>query len=220
MSDHVKQSIFPHPEMADEDGLLCIGLNLEVGTLVDAYYHGIFPWPQEELPVLWFSPPMRGILNFSNLHISKRLSRFKSAWEGEFRINTAFEKVINSCRLQKRPGQAGTWILSEMVKAYTDLYNAGYAHSVEAWENNQLVGGIYGVFIGNVFSGESMFYNKSNCSKLCFLYLVEHLEKIGLHWMDVQMLTPLTQSFGGEYIERKQFLKRLETEHGRTKITF
>jgi leucyl/phenylalanyl-tRNA--protein transferase len=220
MSDHVKQSIFPDPEMADEDGLLCIGLNLEINTLIDSYYHGIFPWPQEDLPILWFSPPMRGILNFSNLHTSARLIRIKNAWEGEFRINTAFEEVINACRLQRRPGQNGTWILPDMVEAYTNLHKANYAHCVEAWENNKLVGGIYGVFVGNVFSGESMFYKKPNCSKLCLLHLVEHLKKIGVEWMDLQMLTPLTESFGGEYVTRKEFLEHMETEHSKTKINF
>jgi leucyl/phenylalanyl-tRNA---protein transferase len=220
MSDHIKQSIFPDPEMADQDGLLCIGINLELNAIIDAYYHGIFPWPQEDLPVLWFSPPIRGILNFSKLHISKRLSRFRNAWNGEYRIDSAFEEVINSCKLQKRPGQNGTWILPDMVKAYTELHYAGYAHSVEAWENNKLVGGIYGVFVGNVFSGESMFYKKSNCSKLSLLKLVEHLENLGLEWMDVQMLTPLTQSFGGEYITRKEFLELIKKEHGKNKISF
>jgi leucyl/phenylalanyl-tRNA---protein transferase len=220
MADHVKQSIFPDPEMADEDGLLCIGVNLEVNTLIDAYYHGVFPWPQKDLPVLWFSPPMRGILNFNELHISKRLYRFKTSWKGEFRIDTAFEEVINSCKLQKRPGQNGTWILSDMVSAYTELHYAGYAHSVEAWENDKLVGGIYGVFVGNVFSGESMFYKKPNCSKLSFLKLVENLKNIGLKWMDLQMLTPLTEGFGGEYVTRKEFLELIKKEHSKNKINF
>jgi leucyl/phenylalanyl-tRNA---protein transferase len=220
MTNHIKQSIFPDPEMADKDGLLCIGANLEINTLVDSYYHGIFPWPQEALPVLWFSPSMRGILNFSKLHIPKRLYKFKNLWKGEYRINTAFEDVINACKMQKRPGQKGTWILSDMVKAYSNLHQAGYAHCVEAWENNELVGGIYGVFVGNVFSGESMFYKKPNCSKLCFVHLVEHLKNMGLEWMDVQMLTPLTESFGCEYITRKEFLERIEAEHNKTKIKF
>jgi leucyl/phenylalanyl-tRNA--protein transferase len=107
-----------------------------------------------------------------------------------------------------------------MVKAYTELHNAGYAHSVEAWENDRLVGGIYGVFVGNVFSGESMFYKKPNCSKLCLLKLVEHLKQIGLEWMDLQMLTPLTESFGGEYISRKHFIALIENEHDKEKINF
>ena len=220
MADRIKNSIFPDPETADDDGLLCIGVNLEINTLIDSYYHGIFPWPQKNLPILWFSPPMRGVLHFSKLHVSKKLNKFQNSWKGGFRINTAFKEVIISCRLQKRPGQGDTWILPDMVNAYTDLHNAGYAHSVEAWENDELVGGIYGVFVGNVFSGESMFYKKPNCSKLCFLKLVEHLKSIGLEWMDMQMLTPLTESFGGEYIQRKEFLKLIEKEHINTKINF
>ena len=217
---HPKDSIFPDPSLSDEDGLLCIGGDLNTNTLIDSYYHGIFPWPQKGLPILWFCPVKRGILNFSKLHIPARLKKFRKSWSGEFKINSAFRQVINACRLQKRPGQSGTWILPEMIKAYTDLHKAGYAHSVEAWENDRLVGGIYGVFVGNVFSGESMFYKKANCSKLCLWRLVEHLQNIGLEWMDVQMLTPVTETFGGEYITREEFLILLKREHEKEKIVF
>jgi leucyl/phenylalanyl-tRNA---protein transferase len=220
MHDLSEQSIFPLPETADEDGLLCIGGDLEIDTLIDAYYHGIFPWPQESLPILWFSPPMRGILNFKRLHIPKRLKQIRNTWKGEFRIDTSFEKIINACKNQKRPGQNGTWIIPEMINAYTNLSRAGYAHCIEAWEDDTIVGGIYGVFIGNVFSGESMFYLKPNRSKLCFWFLIENLQNLGLEWMDLQMLTPLTESFGGEYITRKEFMERLNKEHIKSEIPF
>lgn len=220
MINPIRHSMFPEPNLADEDGLLCIGGDLGVTTLLDAYYHGIFPWPQEALPILWFCPAKRGILEFNKLHIPKRLRRFRNSWEGNFRINTSFAEVIDNCKSQARPGQNGTWIIPEMIQAYIKLHNAGYAHSVEAWEDNELVGGIYGVFIGNVFSGESMFYKKPNCSKLCFWYLIEHLQKLGLEWMDLQMLTSITKSFGGEYIKRDKFLKRLVSEHNKPEIVF
>ncbi len=220
MIDIVKQSIFPYPDSTDEDGLLCIGGNLDVETLADAYYNGIFPWPQEGLPILWFCPLMRGILNLSKLHVPERLKRIRNSWKGEFKIDSAFKDVITACRMQKRPDQRGTWIIPEMIDAYYDLHEAGYAHCVEAWESNELVGGIYGVYVGNVFSGESMFYKVPNMSKLCLWYLAEHLKEIGIDWMDMQMLTPVTESFGGEYITREEFLKRLQEEHLRLKIPF
>ena len=220
MINPIRHSMFPDPDLADEDGLLCIGGDLGVTTLLDAYYHGIFPWPQEALPILWFCPARRGIIEFNKLHIPKRLKRFRNSWEGEFRINTSFSEVIDNCKSQTRPGQNGTWIIPEMIQAYIKLHNAGYAHSVEAWENNELVGGVYGVFIGNVFSGESMFYKKTNRSKLCFWHLIEHLQKLGLEWMDLQMLTSITKSFGGEYIKRGEFLKRLVSEHNKPEMAF
>ncbi len=220
MIERIKHSMFPNPDMADEDGLLCIGADLDVYTLLDAYYHGIFPWPREGLPVLWFCPAQRGIIDFSKIHIPRSLKKFRKSWEGEFRINTVFRKVIKSCQEQRRPGQDGTWILPKMISAYTKFHEAGYAHSIEAWEENELTGGIYGVFVGNVFSGESMFYKKDNRSKICLWYLIEHLQEIGLEWMDVQMLTPLTQSFGGEYIQREDFIRKMIISHSKPKIIF
>lgn len=219
-SEWIQDSLFPDPTLADEDGLLCIGGDLGVSTIVDAYYHGIFPWPQENLPVLWFCPSKRGILDFSCLHIPKKLKSFRNSWKGEFRINTSFRQVILACKEQKRPGQSGTWIIPEMIDAYINLHKAGHAHSVEAWEDGELVGGIYGVFIGNVFSGESMFYKKPNCSKLCLWFLIEHLQRIGLKWMDLQMITPVTRSFGGEYITRDAFLEKIKIEHTKASKNF
>jgi leucyl/phenylalanyl-tRNA---protein transferase len=220
MVEHIKYSMFPDPDMADEDGLICIGANLDVSTLLDAYYHGIFPWPREGVPTLWFCPPQRGVLDFSRLHIPRSLKKFRKSWNGEFRIDTAFRKVIKACQEQPRPGQDGTWILPKMINAYTKFHAAGYAHSIEAWEDGMLTGGIYGVFVGNVFSGESMFYKKYNRSKLCLWYMAEHLQQIGIDWMDIQMLTPLTQSFGGEYIEREEFIRRVFTAHSKPEIAF
>lgn len=216
----ISDSIFPDPNLTDENGILCFGGDLEVLTLIDAYSHGIFPWPQKNLPLIWFSIPRRGILDFSKLHISKRLRRYLSSWKGEFRMDTCFGDVIKACAQQIRSDQNDTWILPEMIEAYINLYRAGYAHCVEAWESGELVGGIYGVFIANVFSAESMFYRRSNSSKLCLLFLVEHLKKIGLDWMDIQVLTSITEQLGGEYIPREEFLERLEKQRSKEKIFF
>jgi leucyl/phenylalanyl-tRNA---protein transferase len=220
MIERLKHSMFPDPDMADDDGLLCIGADLDIFTLLDAYYHGIFPWPREGLPILWFCPAQRGILEFSKLHIPRSLKKIKKSWDGEFRIDTAFKKVIKACQEKSRPGQDGTWILPKMVNAYTKFHSAGFAHSVEAWEEGELTGGIYGVFVGNIFSGESMFYKRDNRSKLCLWYLMDYLQQIGIDWMDIQMLTPLTQRFGGEYIPREVFISRLIAAHGKPEIVF
>lgn len=213
-------SIFPNPNQADENGIVCIGGNLSIPILVDAYSHGIFPWPHEGYPMLWFSPPMRGIIYFDDVHIPKRLSRFRKTWQGEFRINTNFPDVIQCCSIMERPGQEGTWITEEIINAYINFHNAGYAHCIEAWEGNDLVGGIYGVYMGNVFSAESMFFKKSNCSKLCLWYLIEHLDTIGLQWLDVQVLTPVTEQFGGIYIPRDEFLQQVLIEQRKEAISF
>ncbi len=215
-----QDSIFPNPNQADEDGLLCYGGKLDVAFLIDAYSHGIFPWPHEGYPLLWFSPPLRGIIEFDLLHIPRRLKRFRNSWQGEFRIDTAFQDVIQACARKVRNGEYGTWILPEMIDAYIAFHKAGYAHCVEAWEDGELVGGIYGVFIGNVFSAESMFFTKSNCSKLCLWHLIEHLEKIGLCWLDIQVLTPITEQLGGIYIPRKRFLERIEAQHSKEIVSF
>ncbi|MCU0822706.1 MAG: leucyl/phenylalanyl-tRNA--protein transferase [Spirochaetes bacterium] len=213
-------SIFPHPDESDEYGLLCYGGSLKVEILIDAYSHGIFPWPHEGYPLLWFSPPERGIIEFDSLHIPERLARFRRTWKGEFRFDTNFREVIVSCANKKRRGQRGTWITEEIINGYLSFHNAGYAHCIEAWEGNDLAGGIYGVFVGNVFSAESMFFNRPNCSKLCLWRLIEHLQGIGSTWLDVQVLTPATEQFGGIYITREEFLKRIRKEHEKKPISF
>ena len=214
------KSMFPHPDESDEDGLLCYGGNLEVDILLDAYSHGIFPWPHEGYPLLWFSPPERGIIEFDKVHIPQRLERFRKSWKGEFRIDTSFREVITACAKKKRKGQRGTWITADMTNAYIAFHKAGYAHCVEAWEDNQLAGGVYGVFAGNVFSAESMFFNRPNCSKLCLWRLIEHLKGLGLTWLDVQVLTPATEQFGGIYVPRDEFLERLRREHEKNAVPF
>lgn len=201
---------FPDPRLSLPDGLLCIGGNLEVTTLVEAYSRGIFPWPQEGYPLLWFSPPRRGIIEFKDFHIARSLRKFlkKSTWQ--VTVNRAFAQVISACAEQPRQGQAGTWILPPMQAAYETLHAQGYAHSVEVWDETRLIGGLYGVYTGGVFAGESMFHHQPNASKQALIFLVERLRAQGFTWMDTQMVTPSLQAFGGKYIERDEFLQRLK----------
>lgn len=204
-----------NPRMSTPEGLVAVGGNLETPTLREAYRNGIFPWPQEGLPLLWFSPDPRGVLDFEDLHVSRSLRKWdrqNSHWK--YTINQAFPQVIQACRLQPRVGQAGTWILPEMEKAYLKLFDEGQVLSLEVWEEKVLIGGIYGVLSisdsGRLFfSGESMFHLKTNASKMAFWRMVEHLRAQGHTWMDIQMLTEVTRSFGGKYIEREEFLDRI-----------
>lgn len=206
--------IFPDPTEATEEGLLCVGGDLSVTTLLSAYAKGIFPWPQVGYPLLWFSPPKRGIIDFSELHISKSLRK-------ELRVNhkitfdKAFAEVIKACAEVPRSHESGTWILPEMQEAYRKFHKAGYVHSVELWEDEELVGGVYGVFVRGIFSGESMFFKRDNASKICLLALIQRLQQSGLSWIDTQMVTPVVEQLGGKYISREQFLERLENSNAK-----
>lgn len=200
---------FPDPRGATDDGLLCIGGDLRVPTLLAAYSQGIFPWPQEGYPLLWFSPARRGVLDFSELNFSRRFLRHVRNCGLRLTFNQAFEQVIHACASAPRTHETGTWILPEMQRAYIRFHHSGFAHSVEAWRDELLVGGLYGVYVGGVFSGESMFFHESNASKICLYHLIEYLRASGLTWMDTQMVTPLVESLGGKYIGRDEFLERI-----------
>lgn len=203
---------FPDPRDAMAEGILAVGGQLDVGTLYTAYRLGIFPWPHPDYPLLWFSPERRGILEFSEFKWARSFDKFlrHKAPGFEITLDKAFPQVLRECAKQARPGQQGTWILPVMVKAYMEFHKAGYAHSLEVWHEHQLVGGIYGVFVKGVFSGESMFYKTPNASKLALFQLVQVLKSWGLKWMDIQMVTPVTESFGGKYIDREEFLRKLK----------
>ena len=207
------RSRFPSPHTAGADGLLCYGGDLEPETLLDAYSHGIFPWPQEGLPLLWFSPPERGVLDFADLHWPRRFLREARDERFEITFNRAFGRVIRESAKVPRSTETGTWILPEMEQAYTRLHELGYAHSVECWprgdRDGELAGGLYGVYVGGVFSGESMFFKASNAGKRCLFALIEKLKGAGLEWMDIQMVTPVLQTLGGKYIGRDEFLERV-----------
>lgn len=204
----VSSLIFPDPRSHwGPDGLIAIGGRMDAATLFSAYSSGVFPWPQPDLPLLWFCPERRGVLFFSKFHVSKSLEKFyRKNTEYKFTLNQAFSQVVEECRLLNRPGQEGTWILPEMVNAYSELQKKGYALSLECWKKNELIAGIYGVLVNAYFSGESMFFKQTNTSKLCLWRLVEYLESNGLKFMDTQMVTPLLAGFGAEYISKEKFL--------------
>jgi len=200
---------FPPVEWANEDGVLAIGGNLEVETLRTAYRSGIFPWPVEELPLLWFAPPQRAVLRFEDFHISRRLSRLMRSTAFDVRIDCNFEQVIEACADQRKDAE-GTWINSEMMAAYVRLHEAGDAHSVETYLEGELVGGLYGVSFGAYFAGESMFRRASGASKIAVMHLVSHLQKQGAQWLDVQTMTPLFESFGAREVPRAEFMEMLK----------
>ncbi|WP_374035080.1 leucyl/phenylalanyl-tRNA--protein transferase [Bdellovibrio bacteriovorus] len=215
MQGKLRSSVdFPDPRETLAEGILAIGGSLDVGTLYAAYSKGIFPWPQPGLPMLWFSPEERGVLEFRDFHVPESLRRFRKRHpEIHFSVNQDFHHVLEECSKQPRPGQDGTWITGQMKRAYMEFFKAGYCMSVEVRENNVLIGGIYGVLVEGVFSGESMFYKKPNASKLALWRLVEVLSEQGHEWIDVQMVTPVVASMGGKLIDREQYLEMLEQRH-------
>lgn len=160
--------------------------------------------------MLWFCPDQRGIIDFADVKINRSLKKFLAKTNFTVTFNQAFEEVILECSRVPRPGQAGTWITPPIIKAYQQFHQAGYAHSVEVWQGANLVGGLYGVSVGALFAGESMFFKKSNASKVALLGLMQELKRLGHTWLDIQMLTPVTESLGGKYITKKEFFERLK----------
>ena len=206
---------FPDPSTASPEGIVAIGGDLEPASVVAAYRPGIFPWPVEKLPLLWFSPAERGVLDFSDLHVPRSLARARRRTRLRFTIDRGFGLVIRSCAKTPRPGQDGTWITGEVVVAYDRLHRLGVTHSVEAWDGQRLVGGIYGVDVDGAFAAESMFFEQPNASKLALLYLIDHLRARGLDWMDVQTLTPHIERLGAKLVDRNDFLDRLQRTRAR-----
>jgi leucyl/phenylalanyl-tRNA--protein transferase len=183
--------------------VVAVGLDLKPETLISAYSQGVFPWPCEDMPLLWHCPLRRAVLFFDDLHVSKRLKQYlkKSPWT--FTVNRAFDQVISesSVRLNE-----GTWITPEMKDAYGELHRLGLAHSVEVWSGKKLVGGLYGVYIGGYFAGESMFHREDNASKAAILFTISLLKSAGKKWLDIQMLTPHMEALGAHEITRRKFL--------------
>ena len=194
---------FPDPSLADEDGLLAIGGDLSVERLLLAYSHGIFPWFSDDTPLLWYSPHQRFVLFPEKVKISSSMKQVIRSSRFKVTFNQCFEHVINACAAIHRPGQPGTWITAGMRAAYVKLHQQGFAHSIEVWEDNDLVGGLYGVTINHVFCGESMFSRVSNASKLALITLCRSLD---FQMIDCQMHTPHLESMGAEYISRKKYL--------------
>jgi len=198
---------FPHPNQADENGIVAFGGDLSPSRLMLAYRSGIFPWYSAGDPILWWSPDPRLILNLEDFKLRKSLR--KRLKQFEIRFDTAFGEVIRACAATPRPGQKGSWILPEIVEAYEELHAMGYAHSVEAWQDGKLVGGLYGVAVGGMFCGESMFAHVNDASKAAFAALVEHLKSRGFEMIDAQVPTEHLKSLGAIEVDREYFLDRL-----------
>lgn len=207
---------FPDPRTADIiDDVIAVGGDIDGLNLKESYRLGIFPWPHEGYPLLWFCPDERGVLFFDELHISKSLKKWIKQNENKINVtvNQAFESVISECQKQQRPGQKGSWITGDIIRAYTDLFQMGGVISVECWQNNELISGIYGVLSENYFSCESMFFKKSNASKYAFVKLVNYLKhQYQMSWMDLQMVTDVSESFGGRYILREEFIELIDSK--------
>jgi leucyl/phenylalanyl-tRNA--protein transferase len=203
-------SLFPDPGKADPEGLLAIGGDLSVDTLIKAYSLGIFPWYSKEMPILWWCPDPRMVLFPQKFKVSKSLRQTIRQKKYTVKIDENFEKVIKNCALSKRKGQEGTWITNEMKQAYIRLFKEGYAHSFETYYNNELVGGLYGVSLGRTFFGESMFYKMTDASKVALYYLIERLKKWNFHFIDAQQSTKHMKMLGAEEISREEFLRILK----------
>jgi leucyl/phenylalanyl-tRNA--protein transferase len=201
---------FPDPAHGSYQGIVALGGSLNAVNLMEAYRRGIFPWPMEGWPLTWFCPDERAILEFKDLHVPRRLERIRRNSSFRFTINQNFKAVITHCAKVRRTGEAGTWITPQMLRAYCELHRLGHAHSVEVWDEETLIGGLYGVDADGSFAGESMFHLRPNASKLALLHLVEHLRARGLDWMDIQVLTPHMTALGAREISRDDFLERLK----------
>ncbi|MFM1847232.1 MAG: leucyltransferase [Pseudomonadota bacterium] len=212
---------FPPVSDADESGLLAVGGDLDPESLLLAYRSGIFPWPLHERQLAWFSPSERGVLFLKDFHISTSLKKVRNRPGWSFSFDERFAEVITACaESAHRPGQSGTWITKKIISGYEEFHRAGFAHSVETYYEGELVGGLYGVAIGGFFAGESMFFKKADASKLALCHLVEHLVKVGVTWIDCQMVTPLLRSFGAQEISRDDYLKILQAATGSSAIIF
>lgn len=204
-----EELVFPHPQYANEDGLLAIGGDLSVERLMLAYENGIFPWFEKGQPILWWSPNPRCVLFPDKLKVSKSMRQLINRNKFDVTINKSFETVINNCAVTKRKGQKGTWITKEMQQAYCELHRAGIAYSVEVWQGEALVGGLYGIKLGNLFFGESMFSKVSNASKYGFITFVKEMKQEGLVLIDCQVTNSHLLSLGAEEITREHFLQIL-----------
>lgn len=202
---------FPPAEDALEDGLLALGADLSTDRLLLAYRNGIFPWFDDEVP-MWWCPDPRFVLYPDELKVSKSMKQVMKKGCFEFRINTAFKKVIANCKAVEREGQDGTWITDEVEGAYTQMHQLGYAHSAETWLDSELVGGLYGIRLGNIFFGESMFSHVSNASKFAFIKYIEQLKAEGVVLIDCQVYTEHLESLGARMVSRSLFLEILKRQ--------
>jgi leucyl/phenylalanyl-tRNA--protein transferase len=196
---------FPDPASADAEGLISIGGDLSPRRLLTAYRQGIFPYYDNSMPILWWSPDPRAVLELDGLHVSRRLARTVRSGKFFVTFDQAFSRVIRACADREE----GTWITPAMIAAYTELHRLGHVHSVEVWQDGELAGGIYGVALGGLFAGESMFTRRRDGSKVALVHLVEHLRQRGFTLFDVQYLNDHTASLGATEIRRRTYLARL-----------
>ena len=201
-----KRLAFPDPSHADEEGLVAFGGDLSVERLLLAYRSGIFPWTVD--PITWWSPDPRAIFDLATFRAPRRLAQLVRQQPYGVRFNSSFREVMRLCA-ERGPGRGSTWITQEFIAAYTALHQAGHAHSVECWQGDRLVGGLYGVQAGGLFAGESMFHRADNASKIALVTLIEHLRERGFSLFDIQMLTPVTRALGAVEIARQDYLQKL-----------
>lgn len=204
---------FPGVEHADEHGIIALGGDLRPKRLLAAYSLGIFPWPHENLPLLWFCPDPRFVLKPEQIIIKRSLKKALKKSKLNIKADHNFLAVIKSCQSVSRPGQDKTWISKDIIDGFYKLFKLGYAHSIEAYDDEKLVGGLYGISIGSIFFGESMFYTQSNASKLCFLSLAAHLQVWGFTLIDCQAHTEHLSGFGASFMKRDDFLEELRQSH-------
>ena len=201
---------FPDPSSADENGIVCIGADLAPDTLLHAYSRGLFPWFNEGEPIIWWCPNPRCVLWCANVKESRSMKRFLKKTNYTITYDTAFDQVISNCQTIKRKGEQGTWITNKMKNAYIKMHYLGYAHSVEVWDEDQLIGGIYGLIIGKCFFGESMFSKKTNASKMAMINLSKHLLNNNIDLIDCQVYNNHLASMGAIEIDRTKFLALLK----------
>lgn len=202
--------IFPPADTATAEGILALGGDLNIERLLLAYRNGIFPWYNEGEPIVWWCPDPRFVLFPDKLRITKSMQSVLNNGKFRFTINRAFTTVLQNCQTISRKEQEGTWITPAVQQAYTQLHELGHAHSAEAWMNGELVGGLYGIRMGNVFFGESMFSKVSNASKFAFINYVQQLKKENVTLIDCQVHTNHLESLGAKMIPRERFIKLLE----------
>lgn len=203
------ENIFPHPDYAEDDGLLAIGGDLSPERLIQAYASGIFPWFNSGDPILWWSPNPRPVFTPGEMKVSKSLRQSIKKKNYQVKYDHAFGKVLELCAKTLRNGESGTWLTKPMRGAYQKLHEMGIAHSVEIWENDIMVGGLYGVALGRAFFGESMFHLKPDASKVAFYYLDYVLKEKDFHFIDGQVVTEHLLSLGAKEVKRDDFLKML-----------
>jgi leucyl/phenylalanyl-tRNA---protein transferase len=197
--------LLPDPDQADEDGVVGVGADLAPATLVDAYRRGMFPWPHPGVPLPWFSPDPRGIITADDLHVSRSLGRHLRRCRLTTTVDVAFRAVVAACAADRGDGQ-GSWITAAMARAYARLHDLGWAHSIEVWDGDRLVGGLYGVQVGGVFTGESMFHRQTDASKVALVDLATRFHAAGGRLFDVQLTTPHLRSLGARDLPRREFL--------------